>query len=159
VLLLVLPLSACGGGGGDVELTKDGLFLGPPNSYRVYVQSVPPGTFSDARLAEFRIEGDDGYVRVREDILVNPTLAARTIAHELGHGLGIAHLTNTGCVMDEQAYQVPDVSLCPTERTMAHGFVRLLLVYAGPTPGLLSCTRTACSAWNDAAGHLIMLAQ
>jgi hypothetical protein len=155
-LALVLALGACGGGASDVD--EDGHSLGPPKSYAVRVEAVAPGTFPDARLAEFRIEGDDGLVRVREDILVNATLAARTVAHELGHALGIAHLSGTGCVMDELAYQVPDVVLCPAERTMAAGFRRLLLIQVTAAPGLRAATDTACQAWNDGAGHLVMLA-
>jgi hypothetical protein len=103
------------------------------------------------------LENDVGYVQVPEDILLNPALAARTTAHELGHAIGISHLVGTGGVMDDAAYQVPNVIVCPAERILAQEFGRLSSVDSGGAPGLSAATSTACRTWNDAAGHLILL--
>jgi len=157
-LLACAFLVACGGsGGGGVETSPP---LGPPPSGVVYVQAVPPGTFPDARLGEYREIGPDGYVRVRDDLLGNHMLATRTIAHELGHALGFDHRPGTGCIMDQDAYQTPNVIPCPAEASLAVNYPGVTLaVYVGLTPDLLTRTNSAVSVWNQAAGRTILAVQ
>lgn len=153
--LAALVLTACGGGSGP-NTTPDGLFIGPPPTGVVYVTAVAPGSFPDDRLGEFAIDGGgDGQVRVRSDILSSPTLARRTIAHELGHAVGVAHLGGN-CVVNPDLYQQPDLVFCSAEVGTAGAMPGALVVYVGLAAGLLERTTEACDGWNGAVGRVLL---
>jgi hypothetical protein len=150
-------LAACGGSGGDgVKTGPDGLVIGPPPSGQVYVQAVATGT-----LGLYDEVSGDGRVSIREDTLQNNILATRILVHELGHALGLSHSPGSGCVMDSEAMETPNASLCPAESAFAQGYAGpVLIVYAGINPpSLWQLTANAASIWNQAAGRTIVAVQ
>lgn len=159
-LAFALLLAGCGGGSTGNDPGGPGLDLGPPPSGIVYVQAVPPGTWSDGRLGEYDQVGQDGFVRIRSDLLSNAMLTTRTLTHELGHALGFDHLPGTDCVMDPGAYQTPNALLCPTETSWVQAYAGpTLTVYVGLDPGLHTLTGNAASIWNQANGSSVLAVQ
>lgn len=154
-ILALLVLAACGGSGGTGG-DPPGLDVGPPPSGAVYVQVVPVGTFSDDRLGEYNQVGADGQIRIREDVLANPAFAARVVCHELGHAIGLDHLTDPTCVMHTAGF-TQTTPLCAQEASFAAAYAGpVLQVYVGLTPGLLDATTLAAERWNNVAGGTIL---
>ncbi len=157
--LALLLLASCGGsGGGGNDPGPPGLDLGPPPSLTVYVIAVPYGSFPDDRLGEYDQVGLDGYVRLREDVLVNADLSARLICHEMGHSIGLPHLDNPACVMHVSGF-TQNTPLCPEEAAHAASTTFTLTVYVGLTPGLLDAAELAASRWNNVAGRTLLAVQ
>lgn len=158
ILACLVTLGACGGSGpSDTEAPP----VGPPPSATVYVQGVAPGVLTPPRLGQYDNQGPDGLIRVRDDLSPNPILFTRVLTHELGHAIGLQHLPGTGCVMDTDAIQTPNSSLCPQEVAFAQAYAGpVLTVYAGLSPpDLWQITSNAASIWNQAAGRTILSVQ
>jgi len=155
--LAVLVLAACGGGGSsedDVRRGPDGLPIGPPPSRIVHVVTVASFDDDPGRLGDYQQVGQDGRVRIRDDVLLAaPEVAVRTIMHELGHAMGLSHLPGTGCIMDS----IGGAGLTPCAAELAGLAAGSVTVYAGATPGLYNRVRSAAGDWNGPAGRVVFL--